>query len=90
MILSAADRRNIILEEIRHQRNISAMREAELRHVAKRARDLDEAEKVKEHRKQTMLEHEAVNMAKREARSEEIVKHQEFLKSSLKDSLNIL
>lgn len=66
------------------------MREAERRHAAMRARDLDEAERIKETRRETMLEHEDLNMRKKEARTADIEKRQEFLQSSLKNSLNII
>jgi hypothetical protein len=90
LAISLSDRRIIILEDIRHQRDLSAIREAERRHMATRAHVLDEAEKVKEQRRQTMIEHDLQNAIKKEARTAEVEAHQDFLKASMKKSLNIL
>jgi hypothetical protein len=79
-----ADQRQIILECLKHEAYIRELKEREIRHYEKMARDLESETKLRESRKLALITHESNNCKNREARAQEDQARAEFLKSSLK------
>jgi len=80
MIITPAERRLIILESLRHEKDLKQLAAMERRHAEKVKQSFDELDKVKSHRKITMIEHEEANRANRQARLNEVQARQNFIK----------
>ncbi len=80
MIITPAERRIIILESLRHERDLHELAAQERKHAEKIKKAFDYEEKVKANRKITMIEHEEANRANRQARLNEVQARQNFIK----------
>lgn len=81
MIITPAERRLIILESLRHERELHQVIAQERRHAEKVKQSFLELEKIKNNRRITMIEHEESNRANRQARMHEVQARQDFIKS---------